>query len=70
MSGRVKIKDEVLYIFVSFVIYGFIYVGSMEIFFNNPNEYGYNFTAFFKNIMPQYVLFSIITGGGGFHFYR
>ncbi len=48
MSGRVKIKDEVLYMFESFVIYGFIYVGSMEIFFNNPNEYGYNFTAFFK----------------------
>lgn len=53
-------KRILIYLFISLTIFGFIYIGSIEIFFNNWKEYGYNFIAFFKNILPEYVLYSLI----------
>lgn len=55
-------KNELMkYILSSFALLGFIYIGSIEIFFYNSNEYEYNFIAFFKIIILEYILYSTIT---------
>lgn len=53
-------KKILIYFLMSLTICGFVYIGSIEIFFNNWKEYGYNFIAFIKNILPDYILYSVI----------
>lgn len=60
LTDIIDYKRIIIYFFVSLTIFGFIYIGSIEIFFNNWKEYGYNFIAFFKNILPEYILYSLI----------
>lgn len=59
LKGYLDIHRLLIYIFLSLTLFGFIYVGSVEIFFNNHNEYNYNFIALLKNIIIEYALYSL-----------
>ena len=55
----INLKRLAIYLLIFLTFFGYIYFGTIEIFFNNWQEYGYNFIALFRNIILDFLLYVI-----------